>query len=93
MAQENKRDQLEIGEIAQGEEAAQSEVREMAQKARCRVEKSRLLRASWCVDRGRSTISEWPNCHGHDSNLWFTGKKSCGNTVGEDRCHSGKLVG
>jgi hypothetical protein len=32
MAQENKRDQLEIGEMAQGEEAAQTEVRKMAQK-------------------------------------------------------------
>jgi hypothetical protein len=56
MAQENKRDQLEIGEMGQGEEAAQSEVREMAQKVRCRVGKSRLWRASRCLDRRRSTI-------------------------------------
>jgi hypothetical protein len=74
MAHDNKRDQLEIGEMAQGEEAGQSEDREMALEARYRVEKSRLWRASWRVDRGRSTISEWPNCHGRDSDPWFTGK-------------------
>jgi hypothetical protein len=84
---------VEIGEMAQGEEAGQSEVRELALEARYRVEKSRLWRASWRVDRGRSTISEWPNCHGRDSDPWFAGKNSCGNTVRTDRCYGGKLVG
>jgi hypothetical protein len=84
---------VEIGEMAQGEEAVQSEVREMALEAKYWVEKSRLWRASWRVDRGRSTISEWPNCHGRDSKPWFTGKNSCGNTVRADRFYGGKLVG
>jgi hypothetical protein len=54
-----------------------------SRKADCGVRAGVLIEDDLQFQNGRTVMVD----------LWFTGKNSCGNTVSDDRCYGGKLVG